>query len=373
MKKFYILFAVLYFAGLVSVRAQDTTVCNPRFVFNVNQHTVTFQAVDMHHGVIHSWSFGDGFFQTDYSSSANHSYAGAGYYTVKHMIRDSAGGTCRDSSIQYVYIDSVPQCQIFLALHADSSHLPNHYIFWAGPHSAGDSISWTVNDSVVVRKDTSFTHDFGVGYYTVCAWLHTSSGCVASSCYSFRVHGADSSDTTHTPPPPPPPHDTCSISFTYTVNVNEVHFTAHDSAGVDSLTWFIIRGADTAVLHGHTPVYVFSDTACYLVFLQAVDPRGCYSWSDQRVCIDSLPGSNFIASYPNPAPAESRIDLKLDQENPIYINIFNSMGHLVLSKRVTGITGMNHIVLPTADLPKGVYYVQIQYGNVSKRSKIQKL
>jgi len=91
------------------------------------------------------------------------------------------------------------------------------------------------------------------------------------------------------------------------------------------------------------------------------------------VCIDSLPGSSYIASYPNPAPGVSRLDVKLDQDNTIYINVYNSMGHLVLSKRVAGIKGMNQIVLPTADLPKGMYYVQIQYGNVSKRSKIQKL
>lgn len=361
------------FVCLLSARAQDSTICNPGFNVSTSQHTANFQAWDTQLAVIHSWVFGDGYSLTGYSSSASHTYSAPGYYTVRHIIRDSVSGTCHDSTMRLVYIDSVPQCQIYIALHEDSSRLPNHYRFWADPYSPGDSLSWYINDSLVVRNDTGLTHDFGIGFYTVCVRLHTPSGCTASSCYSFTVHAVDSSsDTTHTPPPPPP-HDSCSISFTYTVDVNEVHFTAHDSAGLDSLTWVIARGADTVVLHGPTPVYVFSDSGCYNVVLYAVNPGGCYSYSWQSVCIDSLPGSGYITSYPNPAPGDSRLDLKLDRDNMVYINIYNSMGHLVLSKRLAAIKGMNQLVLPTADLPKGVYYVQIQYGNVSKRSKIQKL
>jgi hypothetical protein len=376
MKKIYTLALLLCFGSWLFARAQDTTVCNPGFNVSTSQHTATFQAWDMHLAVIHSWVFGDGYSLTSYSSSASHTYSAAGYYTVKHIIRDSVSGVCHDSTMRLVYIDSVPQCQIYIALHGDSGSLPNHYRFWAGPRSPGDSLSWYINDSLVVRNDTGFAHDFGIGYYTVCVRLHALSGCTASSCYSFTVHAADSSsDTTHTPPPPPP-HDSCSISFTYSSSAahpNEIHFVAHDSTGLDSLAWFITRGVDTVVLHGPAPVYVFADTGCYNVVLYAMTPGGCYSYSGQSVCIDSLPGSNYIASYPNPARGESRLDVKLDRDNMIYINIYNSMGHLVLSKRVDGIGGMNQIVLPTADLPKGVYYVQIRYGNVSKRSKIQKL
>jgi hypothetical protein len=376
MKKIYTLVLLLCFGGALSARSQDSTVCNPGFNVSTSQHTASFQAWDMHAAVIHSWIFGDGYSLTSYSSSASHTYRVAGYYLVKHVIRDSVSGTCHDSSSQMVLIDSVPQCQIYIALHGDTTSLPNHYRFWAGPRSPGDSLSWYINDSLVVRNDTGFSHDFGIGYYTVCVRLHTLSGCNASSCYSFTVHAADTtSDTTHTPPPPPP-YDSCSVSFTYTrsgSHPNEIHFSVHDSTGLDSLTWFITRGMDSIILHGPAPVYVFPDTGCYFVFLYAVSPRGCYSWSGQSLCIDSLGGNEYIASYPNPAPGESRLDLKLDRDNTVYINVYNSMGHLVLSKRVAGVGGMNQIILPTGDLPKGMYYVQIRYGNVTKRSKIQKL
>lgn len=374
MKKNYALFAVLCFACLLSARAQDSTTCNPGFNVSTSQHTAYFQAWDTHLSVIHTWSFGDGQSFTGYSPSVSHTYGTAGYYTVMHMIRDSVGVTCHDSTTQTVLIDSVPQCSVYLGLYVDTSHLPNHYAFWTGALNMGDSLSWYINDSLISRNDT-FAHDFGIGYYTVCVRLHTLSGCTASSCYSFNVHAADStSDTTHTPPPPP--YDSCSISFGYTFNpshTNEVHFIANDSTGLDSLTWIITQGPDTAILHGYAPVYVFTDTGCYNVALHAVNPSGCQSWSGQSICIDSLPGTDYIASYPNPAVGESRLDLKLDQDNMAYINIFNSMGHLVLSKRVACVKGMNQIVLPTADLTKGVYYVQIRYGNVTKRSKIQKL
>jgi len=376
MKKFYTLFAVLCFACLLSARAQDSTVCHPGFYFTSNQRTVNFQAIDMHPGIIHSWSFGDGSFFTGVSSSASHTYGAAGYYTVKHVIRDSISGTCHDSSIQSVRIDSIPACSISFRIYKDSGSLPNKFWFYAYPAVHGrDSLSWYVNGVLVSWADSVFYDTLPAGNYTVCVNLHTAGGCTASYCQYISV---DRIDTSHTPPPPPPPHDSCSISFSVSVlpsHPNEVHFMAHDSTGLDSLTWIITpsRGIDTAVLHGPAPVYVFADTGCYNVLLYAVSSRGCYSWSGQSICIDSLPGSSYIASYPNPASGESRLDLKLDQDNAIYINVFNSMGHLVLSKRVTGIRGLNQIVLPTADLPKGVYYVQIQYGNVSKRSKIQKL
>jgi hypothetical protein len=97
--------------------------------------------------------------------------------------------------------------------------------------------------------------------------------------------------------------------------------------------------------------------------------------TQQWVCIDSLGngGNNFITAYPNPAPGQTFLDVQLDEQHMININIFNSMGHMVLIRKQAGYAGMNHITLPTASLPKGIYYVQVQYGGITKRSKIQKL
>jgi hypothetical protein len=49
------------------------------------------------------------------------------------------------------------------------------------------------------------------------------------------------------------------------------------------------------------------------------------------------------------------------------------MGGLVLSRSVSGYPGINQITLPIATLPKGVYYIELQYGDTTVRSKFQKL
>jgi hypothetical protein len=49
------------------------------------------------------------------------------------------------------------------------------------------------------------------------------------------------------------------------------------------------------------------------------------------------------------------------------------MGGLVLTRTVSGYPGVNQITLPIANLPTGVYYIELQYGDTILRSKVQKL
>jgi hypothetical protein len=49
------------------------------------------------------------------------------------------------------------------------------------------------------------------------------------------------------------------------------------------------------------------------------------------------------------------------------------MGSQVLSTTQSGYKGVNEVTLPIASLPKGVYYIQLQYDNTILKSKVQKL
>ncbi|MES1249341.1 MAG: T9SS type A sorting domain-containing protein, partial [Chitinophaga rupis] len=175
--------------------------------------------------------------------------------------------------------------------------------------------------------------------------------------------------------------DTCKISFTYTKtpsNPYQVTFTAQDSTGLDSLIWQVVNIADSlhsVFLSGHNPTYIFPDSGCYLVLLSAIAPGGCRSSSQQTICTDTIPSNaiNFISSYPNPAASQANLNVNLGTDNTIHITVFNSMGNQVLTTVVAGNKGQNHVTLPISNLPTGIYYIQIQYGNEIKRSKIQKL
>jgi len=306
-----------------------------------------------------------------------HHYSASGTYTVVHYVRDSLGGGCRDSVVQTITVGVPPSCPVYLGQSVDSSHFPAIYGFYAYPVGPADTVRWYINDTLTATGDSLPGRSFSPGYYFICARLNTAGGCNSRSCTYIYVSSDTSSDTTHVPPPPPV--DTCSISFTYTINpaqINQVFFHVLDSLGADSLSWLVVTssiGLDSINLHGPDLVYTVADTGCFLAELHAVGPSGCRSYTAQRVCIDSLPGSSFIATYPNPSPGQSNLDVRLNEEQVIHIRIFNSMGNLVLFVEQAGYRGLNHITLPTAGLPKGVYYVQVQYGGVTRRSKIQKL
>ena len=65
--------------------------------------------------------------------------------------------------------------------------------------------------------------------------------------------------------------------------------------------------------------------------------------------------------------------VSLDKEATIAIRVYNSMGSQVLSTTQSGYKGVNEVTLPIASLPKGVYYIQLQYDNTILKSKVQKL
>jgi PKD repeat protein len=450
--KIYTLITAVFFCCLLSVKAQDSSSCTANFQAYTSAGTaVSFRAQDTLPNIQHYWYFGDGN-GTGFSRSNSfvvHVYQQNGTYRVIHVIRDSTGGGCFDSTAQYVVVNTVPSCPVYLYIHSDStgnSHIYNFYASASGLST--DTIRWYINDSLVGTGDTLLNRYLASGHYTICARLHTASGCTSSACQSIDVvsgcavspvihYIADSSDpqTVHFTASPnnytfywtfgdggssfgsQPVHtysyggtyivtlrlygfngtDSCTSSTTDTVYVTgrptcnvpffyfhnpahpgQVTFVAQDSTVSDSLTWVIWRPNDTlntVILHGQQPTHIFTDTGCYNVTLYTTTLSGCHGMTQQWICIDSLGngGNNFITAYPNPAPGQTFLDVQLDEQHMININIFNSMGHMVLIRKQAGYAGMNHITLPTASLPKGIYYVQVQYGGITKRSKIQKL
>lgn len=456
--KLYTLILFTLFSCFGSARAQDSTLCNPNFGYSVSGSQAAFQAVDTHANVLHFWNFGDtitaGF--SSNLSSVYHTYSHSGVYTVTHIIRDSLGGGCIDSTAQSVSVTIPPPCQVYLQAQRDTfdHHIYDFYASYAIVGGVHDSVTWLINDSLVGTGPSLLHYYLSGGTYTVCAVLITSTGCQTEQCQQIVVetpdscgiaasfsYTADSSYSRHIyfrPLPDSssysylwdfgdgayttvrePDHyyayggsytvtltvtkhngadscqshiaaavnvvgpvpETCAISFTYARNPsdpNEITFNALDSAGTDSLTWLVLNLADSlhpVYLSGHTPTYIFPDSGCYLVLLSAVTPTGCQSRAQQTICMDSVPAGsrNFISCYPNPAVSQANLNLNLTRDNTIHITVFNSMGNQVLTTVVAGNKGQNHITLPISNLPIGIYYIQIQYGNETRRSKIQKL
>lgn len=134
------------------------------------------------HGLIHSWSFGDG--QTSSDITPTHSYS-EGTYTVKLLIEDVAG--CKDSvsktNVQILQpvaafdvSDSTSICELFEA----------RFPFRGQNYQ---SVLWDFGDGNTSERDTigrNFYADFGL--YTVKLYAYGFGGCVDSASATVNIY-----------------------------------------------------------------------------------------------------------------------------------------------------------------------------------------
>ena len=377
--KVYTFILMIFCCGLWTARAQDSTACNAQFTAPVSGNTVFFRAADSVAGVQHFWNFGDtsqlGFGPYPV---VTHTYSHSGVYRVIHLVRDSATG-CNDSTSQLVTIGTPPppQCSVSVTYSHDSSQPNQPYFFFAQASLAGatsDSVTWTVNDTLVGRGDT-LVRVLHNGLNTVCANLVTNLGCQSEACVSVIV-----GDTTTTPPPP-----SCSIGFTYSHDSTQANqpYTFMASAAIgaatsDSITWTV---NDTLAGTGISLTRAFAP-GTYTVCAALITNLGCESTFCQTITVTDTTGvpvtppdtaGQLIRCFPNPAYSSTNVILRLDKEEVIYVRVYNSMGSEVEQKTVSGFAGTNIIRVPLGSLQQGIYYIQLQYGNEIKRSRIQKL
>jgi len=381
--KLYFLFILTFFCSYLPAGAQDTSsTCNAGFIIlsNSNNGVLVVSATDTGYRREHYWDFGNGYGSGVFNHIriAGAAYRRTGTYVIRHIIRDSAAG-CYDSSSRSVFVHILQDScgsPISYSFFADSANRQTiHFI--PSPDSVGYAYQWDFGDTTTSFQRTPIHHYSNVpsAYYNVTLTVSRSVGtdtCRSVASMLIFVQGSvpDSGGAPN-----------CSIHFTYTRNpdrTNEVYFHAQDSSGRDSLIWTIMPVSDSlhmVYLTGPSPNYTFPDSGCYIVRLAAIDTLGCQSFDVRQICIDSIPGggSNLIMSYPNPASDVANIDLKLTRDQPIHINIYNSMGTLVQTKTVAGSGGVNHISLATAGLRKGIYYIELEYGQQIRRTRIQKL
>ena len=315
-KKFYILFLLITFSGLFKARAQNGVVCTAQFtVSDSSGNQVSFRAADSISGTQQFWSFGDGSQLQGFGNyvGVTHTYAHTGTYTVIHVVKNAAA-SCQDSSTQVINLPSpLSQCVIDIYFTQNSSANNSPYTFYAIPYLAGatqDTVSWTIDGALAGTGDT-LTRFLQPGRHNICTSLSTNLGCRSQSCQTILV-----TDSASTPP--------------------------------------VISPPDTGIT---VPPNIPPDTSIIII--------------SPNLPPDS--SASFLSSYPNPVSGQVHMELKTDKAQMIYIRVYNSMGGMVQTVVVSGIQGTNQLSLNVSSLQSGIYYIQIQYGNEIKRSRIQKL
>ena len=335
-----------------------------------------------------------------YSFIAQANLAGATHDTITWRINDTIAGTgdtltrvlkpgtytvCANLSTnlgcQSQYCETItagdttttpppPQCSVSVTVSHDSTQPNQPYLFFAFPSLAGatsGTVTWTVNDSTAGTGDT-LTRVLQPGTYTVCANLVTNLGCQSQSCITIM-----SGDTTTTPPQ-------CNISFTYshdsTLSNQPYYFVANAGlagATSDTITWTVngtTAGTGGSLTRSFGP-------GVYTVCANLSTNLGCQSQYCQTIGFSDSTSPDTtgqsIPCFPNPAYSGTNLILRLNAAEMISIRVYNSMGSQVEMKTVAGMTGTNFVYVPLGSLQTGIYYIQLQYGNETRRSRVQKL
>lgn len=78
---------------------------------------------------------------------------------------------------------------------------------------------------------------------------------------------------------------------------------------------------------------------------------------------DPLAGQNIVKVFPNPVGDHFYIYLRKMTASGININLFNAAGQRVYTRTVSLVNGGDYLEIPSAHLPKGVYFLKIEAGD----------
>ena len=292
-----------------------------------------------------------------------------GLHAVCLTIQTTAG--CTSAVCDSIRVDSGGICNIsasFTATPAASN--PAQISFTPSPLNSSLSYTWIFGDGQVSYSQSPIHVYSSPGSYHVTLSVEDSTGhCYDSVSHNIYIQGI--------------PQDSCTASFTYTANPsqpNQLTFTAISNETIVSQFWFIrpcdslTNSSDSLVYNTPNPVHTFTNPGCYQVCVSLLTNTGCRKNYCDTVIIQNTGGARLLTSFPNPASgADVNIRLDLEQAEKVKLTVFNSYGHMVYTSERAYASGQNRIGIPVNKLPRGLYYVDIQYGNSRKRSVFQKL
>ena len=112
-----------------------------------------------------------------------------------------------------------------------------------------------------------------------------------------------------------------------------------------------------------------------------VSSTGVFGKSDRKVFnltslvdIDETDISTSLSVSPNPATDNMQINFNLKESKTVAINIYNNLGALVITRNEGKLSSGNHAIdINVSNLPKGIYYMNLQAGenNITKKIVIE--
>lgn len=247
--------------------------CQPSFTYQSNFLTgeVTFNGyVNSNDSAIHpvdyAWSFGDGASGT--GQLVTHTYNPAGGYYLVCLTINTANG-CTGTYCDSVGFSQNSNCFANFSYLIDSvtQNSETYSFYGGGTPDNGETITqynWTISNGYT-HTGQNFQWTFTTsGYYTICLYITTSSGCTNHYCQTIYVSAGNTTG--------------CNAYFTYSIDSASVYqFTDQsngDSVIITSWQWSFGDGTGSQI---QNPTHIFNGNGLYHVCLTISTSNGCSS------------------------------------------------------------------------------------------------
>lgn len=319
------------------------------------------------------WEFGDG--TQSEERDPFHQFAKPGVYTVLlTMFSENCTSSYREQIV--VGLDEpIDDCKAMFFFRQSPD---NPYFFHFEDRSLGDIVAWNwyFGDGTT-SKEAAPEHTYDQpGIYIVSLSVTAADGC--TSLVSMLV--ATDDNIFYNPD--------CDASFLPVIlpDSNLVYFLNFSSQDVLETHWDFGDGTTSDQL---MPIHVFPGSGSYTVTLTVVTENGCTNSYSATI---NLAGASFTASpaysfltttdvdepelsslsvkvFPNPVNTELWLDLKEHSGGPMQWRILNLNGQMVLQGQEELNAGQQQFSIQMADLPTGVYALQLisKDGMVTKK------
>jgi hypothetical protein len=177
----------------------------------------------------------------------------------------------------------------------------------------------------------------------------------------------------------------CSAGFTlYADTIPHQWLVLNESYGVNPLSYLWSWG-DSTYSAGATPFHTYADSGHYDVSVTITDAEGCVSTytdsaaflyrglSNTIVTIQVLPQvitslqtglpNDDVKVYPNPFTSELHVVIDGGDDDAMFIRIYNAVGQEIYA--ATSV--VSHSIIPSESFETGLYILEIQKGEMTRR------
>ncbi|MCB9234930.1 MAG: PKD domain-containing protein [Bacteroidia bacterium] len=372
-----------YLCCLTTVNSCDTsTYCkavqiacpgvNAAFTYATSGLSVAFANQSTASIPAYIWHFGDGNSST--LANPTHTYAAAGTYNVELFVYDSAV-SCLDTINQTVVVSSGPVCNAAFLY----SWSGNTLVLTNTSTGSFNTTYWTFGDGSFATGNSGATHLYAAsGTYQVCVAVSDSNGsCIDTWCDSI-TYGSG-------------PGPACVANFIHFPDTTGQYAIIGVNLSVGNNLNYLWDFGDGSTSTQAYPIHTYPSAGTYMICLVVNNATCADTFCDTVTVTQKMASSltisfmgtgngtggtvleELIQVFPNPFEGAFSVELVLNQERIVRTELFDLQGRTVIPVQENILSpGTSRLNFPTGDLSKGIYFLQIRYGNETRVFKLLK-